>query len=296
VKVGLQFVAPTPGATADVIATVAVAAEERGVASLWVGEHVVRFDRYESAYPYSADGAWNGSREEGQLEQFALLSYLAAHTRTLRLGSGITLVPQRNPVYTAKSVATIDWLSGGRFDFGLALGWSREEYAAAGAAWEGRALRCREYVALMKTLWLDAVSEYNGRTYTLAPARMYPKPVQAPHPPIYVGGESDAALRRVAELGDGWYGWNLDPVRAAERVRTLHALLRERGREPGAVSVVIGPGRGRELGPGTLEAYAAAGVDQVVVPFDEATVDSGMRALDRIAAGVVAPAAALAAS
>jgi probable F420-dependent oxidoreductase len=292
VNVGVQFYALTPAATPEAIAGLARAAEERGIASLWVGEHLVRFDDYDSAYPYAEDGVWRGSREAGVLEQFGLLAYLAGQTQRIRLGAGITLLPQRNPVYTAKSVATIDWLSGGRFDFGIALGWSREEYAAAGAEWEGRADRCREYVELMRSLWTEDVSEHAGPTYVLPPSRMYPKPVQRPHPPLYFGGESDAALRRVADMGDGWYGWNLDPVQAAERVRFLHELLRARDREPGAVHVVVGPGRGGDLGPAALEAYAAAGVGQIVLPLDEGALDAGVAELDRIA-DVVARAARL---
>jgi probable F420-dependent oxidoreductase len=127
------------------------------------------------------------------------LAFLAAHTARVRLGTGICLVPQRNPVYTAKEVATVDWLSGGRFDFGVGVGWLAEEFRALDVAFERRGDRCREYLDVMRRLWCDSVSAFAGSFYDLPASRQYPKPVQQPHPPICFGGESDAAMRRVAD-------------------------------------------------------------------------------------------------
>ena len=177
---------------------------------MWVAEHVVLFDDYRSAYPYAANGRIPAPPESGMLEPFTALAFLAAVTKTLRLGTGICLLPQRNPVYTAKEAANVDFLSGGRLDLGIGVGWLAEEFRAVAAPFEHRGARCRSYVEVMRALWCDAVSEYKDEFYELPACRMYPKPVQRPHPPLHFGGESDAALRRVADLGQGWYGFNRD--------------------------------------------------------------------------------------
>ena len=165
------------------------------------------------------------------VEPFATMAFLAAVTTNVRLGTGVLLVPQRNPVYTAKSVTTVDWLSNGRVDLGIGVGWLAEEFAALGVPFEHRGERCDEYLAVMRSLWTDEVSTFHGSFYDLPPARQFPKPVQQPHPPIHVGGESNAALRRAARLTEGWYGYNLDPAGAAEP-RDEAAVTDRRRRSP----------------------------------------------------------------
>ncbi len=145
----------------ETIASAGKIAEERGFHSIWMPEHVVFFRQYASKYPYSADGKIPGN-PEGVLEPLTALTYLAARTDRIRLGTGICLVPQRNPVYTAKQVADVDFLSGGRVDFGIGIGWLREEFEALDVPWERRAARTRDYVGVMKTLWCDEVSSYKG--------------------------------------------------------------------------------------------------------------------------------------
>lgn len=208
-KVGIFAPLANPYATPDYIRTLGAAVEERGFDSIWVAEHVVLFDEYASSYPYAADGKIPVPSEAGFLDPFMALSYLAACTTRVRLGTGICLVPQRNPVYTAKEAASVDWMSGGRFDLGIGVGWLAEEFAALDVPFERRGARCRAYIDVMRTLWCDDESEYDGEFYTLPKTRQFPKPIQKPHPPIHFGGESDAALRRVADLGQGWYGFNL---------------------------------------------------------------------------------------
>src|SRR6266508_5815162 len=212
-------------ATPAFIAEAARTAEQAGFHSIWAPEHVLLFDEYESRYPYSADGRLRIGPEGGVLEPFNLLSFIAAATSRIRLGTGICLVPQRNPVYTAKDVATLDYLSGGRVDFGVGIGWLAEEFAALGVPWERRAQRTRAYLEVMRRLWRDPVSAYEGEFYQLPPSRQYPKPVQQPHPPIHIGGESDAALRRVADLGQGWFGFNRLPEDVPEALTRLGKML-----------------------------------------------------------------------
>jgi probable F420-dependent oxidoreductase len=264
VRVGLFLPSVSPVATPEFLAAYAEAAEAAGFASIWVGEHVVFLDEYASRYPYSDDGRIGLPPDSGMLELFSTLTFLAAETTRLRVGTAVCLVPQRNPVYTAKSVATADWLSGGRVDFGVGIGWLREEFAVLDMPFEQRAAVNAEYLAVMRSCWQDEVSSYEGKHYTLPHCRMYPKPVQQPHPPIYFGGETDAALRRVAQHGDGWHGFNHLPDSAAASVRRLERYLADEGRSLADVDVTVGAYL-QPVQPAHLPAYRDAGVDQLVL-------------------------------
>src|SRR5687767_1604016 len=220
-KIGFFAVGIGPTAEPELVTVTARTAEESGFHSRWAPEHVVLFEQYESKYPYSQDGRMPVSSTTKFLDPFLALTYAAAHTRTIRLGTGVCLLPERNPVVTAKEVASLDVLSGGRFDFGVGIGWLEEEFAGVGVPWERRADRTREYLAAMKTLWADEESGYQGEFVTLPKARMHPKPVQKPHPPIVFGGESAPALRRVGEIGDGWFGFNVKADDAPSRVERI---------------------------------------------------------------------------
>jgi probable F420-dependent oxidoreductase len=286
-KIGLFAPLANPFATPEYLQALGAAAEERGFDSIWVAEHVVLFDEYESAYPYSADGRIPVAPQSGILDPFAALSFLAATTKKIRLGTGICLVPQRNPVYTAKEAATVDWLSSGRVDLGIGVGWLAEEFEALGVPFDRRGARCRSYIEVMRTLWCDDISQYEGEFYTLAPTRQFPKPVQKPHPPIHFGGESDAALRRVADVGQGWYGFNLDPEATAERVRTLETMLQRRGRRREDVEISICPYT-REATPELVQAYGKAGVDRVILVAAARDATNLVGALDGLATMVKA--------
>src|SRR5256885_2161243 len=152
-KVGAFVPIGTLNSNPAFVSTVGPALEERGFESLWVAEHVVLFDDYESKYPYADSGRFPGGGDSGLLEPMTVLSYVAATTTTLRLGTGICLVGQRNPVYTAKQVADVDALSGGRVDFGVGIGWLREEFDAVAMPFEHRRARSDEHLAVMKELW-----------------------------------------------------------------------------------------------------------------------------------------------
>jgi probable F420-dependent oxidoreductase len=263
-KLGVFFPFATPMADGPYLRAVGEAAEGAGFHSLWVAEHVVLFDEYASKYPYSADGKIPAGGASGILEPFGALTYLAACTKKIRLGTGICLVPQRNPVYTAKEAASVDWLSGGRLDLGVGVGWLEEEFRAVGVPFARRGERCISYLEVMKRLWCDEVSEYKDEFYELPACRQYPKPVQKPHPPIHFGGESDAALRRVARMGQGWYGFNVTPEELADRLAALDRFLAERGRRRADVQISVSPYL-REMTPDKLEAYRRAGADQVIL-------------------------------
>jgi probable F420-dependent oxidoreductase len=263
-RIGLFLPTVSPMATPEYLTACARAAEEAGFDSIWAGEHVVFLDEYASSYPYADDGRLALPPESGMLDLFTTLTYLAAVTEHIRLGTAVCLVPQRNPVYTAKEVSTLDWLSGGRVDFGIGIGWLREEFDVLHEPFDERVPRTREYLAVMRSLWCDEVSSHDGEYYALPPCRMQPKPVQQPHPPIYFGGESDAALRRVAELGDGWHGFNHLPESAGASVQRLEQALEAVGRKRADVDVTIGAYL-QPVEPAHLTAYRDAGVDQLVL-------------------------------
>jgi probable F420-dependent oxidoreductase len=288
-KVGVFMPLAGPSAEPELLASAARAVEERGFESIWVAEHVVLFDDYDSSYPYAPDGRFPAGGDAGLLEPFTALTYLAAVTDRVRLGTGICLVPQRNPVYTAKQVVDLDLLSQGRVDFGVGIGWLREEFEALQMPFDRRGDRCRDHLEVMKTLWRDEISEYHGDHYDLRPCRMYPKPVQQPHPPIHVGGETDAALARVAAVGQGWYSFNRLPGQLGEPLRRLEALLGERGRARSDIELSVCPYL-NPIAPGMVDGYREHGVDRVIaicLAFDRDTL---LSSLDHLVAELLEPA------
>jgi probable F420-dependent oxidoreductase len=281
-KVGLFLATINPIATPVYIAAFARGAEERGFDSLWVGEHALLFDDYESAYPYSEDGKLIGlTAESGMLDPFLALGWAAAVTRKIKLATGICILPQRNPVSTAKEVATLDWLSGGRTILGLGVGWLEEEFRNLGVPFEKRGARCAEYVEVLKRLFCDPVSDHDGVYHQLENARFYPKPVQDPHPPILFGGESDAALGRVADLGDGWFGFNHTPESAADCLGRLDEILESRGRSRDDLNISLSPYL-RPCRGADLPRFADLGVDRVVLLAMAPSLDSIPATLDEV--------------
>jgi probable F420-dependent oxidoreductase len=292
VDVGLFVPLGNGNATPELARAIGREVEDRGFESIWLPEHIVLFDDYDSAYPYAADGRIPSSPDAGMLEPLSALTFLAGVTDRVRLGTGICLVPQRNPVYTAKAVTDLDSLSGGRAEFGVGIGWLREEFEAVGMPFEKRGARTDEHLAVMKTLWCDEVSEFHGEHYDLNPCRMYPKPVQRPHPPIHIGGESDAALRRVARLGQGWFTFNRHPEDLPEPLERLDAALAEHGRSRDDVTLSVSPYL-KPMSPDLVEKYAELGVDRLIVLCFAFDLDTLRSQLDQLVTDVLRPAQAL---
>jgi probable F420-dependent oxidoreductase len=262
-RLGLHALGIGNGGARAVIDAVAAAADTAGFQTLWAGEHVVMVDESASRYPYSDDGRIAVSAEADWIDPLIGLSFAAAVTSTIRLATGVLLLPEHNPVLVAKQAATLDTLSGGRLTLGVGIGWSREEFDALGVPFERRAARTREYAEAIRTLWRDDVASFDGEFVGFGAVRVNPKPVHDRRIPIVLGGNSDAALRRVARWGDGWYGFNLDSVDAvAERVDALHELCRENGRDPAEPSVAVAL---RDLEPSDVGPLAALGVDELVL-------------------------------
>lgn len=280
-KVDLWVPTVDPFSTPELLATIGREAEQRGIGTIWVGEHVVLFDEYTSEYPYAEDGKIPALPNSGLLEPFITLSFLAAHTSTVRLGTAMVLLPQRNPVYTAKEVSTLDWLSNGRVDLGVGVGWLEEEFKAVNVPWPQRGKRTDEYLAVLETLWCDERSAYKGEFYSLNECAMFPKPIQKPHPPIHIGGESDAALARVARAGQGWHTFNRKPADLAEPLTKLDGLLEGQGRSRSDITVTVCP-YFLPLDPAIAEQYAEAGADAVAALLLPLGTDEVASALDAL--------------
>ncbi len=222
------------------IDAVALAAEDAGFATLWVGEHVVMVDQSESTYPYSEDGNIAVPATADWLDPLIALSFAAAATSSIDLATGVLLLPEHNPVLIAKQAASLDKLSGGRLTLGVGIGWSREEFEALGVPFARRGARTAEYVEAMRTLWRDDVASFHGDFVDFDNIRVNPKPLRHRQIPVIVGGNSDSALRRVATWGDGWYGFNLaDVEEAAQCASTVRRLCREAVRDPGDLRLAV---------------------------------------------------------
>jgi probable F420-dependent oxidoreductase len=247
------------------IAEAGALVEELGFHSFWVPEHVLFFPEYESRYPYTDDGRIQGD-PRSLLDPLTALTFVAAHTRSIKLCTGICLVPQRNPIYTAKQVADLDYLSNGRVEFGIGIGWLKEEFEALGVPWKDRAGRTKECIEVMQTLWCDEVSQYKGKYFELKAAYQNPKPVQKPHPPLLFGGESDPALERVATQGQGWYGFNLTPQRFEEHLNNLDKKLSNHGRQLSDLKIYLSP-HAESKSKADIAAFKSLGADQIVLPL-----------------------------
>jgi probable F420-dependent oxidoreductase len=263
-KIGVFSTFMSPQATPGMIRDFGRRAENMGLESIWMGEHVALFDKNTYGYPGSKDGRIPVPDGGGMLDVTATFGFLAAATTKVRLGTGVALVPQRNPIYTAKEMCTLDWLSDGRIDFGIGVGWNKEEVESCGYRWEDRGKRCDEFLEVMRRLWCDEVSEFKDEFYELPACRQFPKPIQKPHVPIIVGGYAEAAFQRAVKFGAGWYGFNLDPNRTKEMLGRLDAAFAKAGRKRGKdFQIIVTPPLA--MSADAASAYADIGVDRLLV-------------------------------
>jgi probable F420-dependent oxidoreductase len=251
------------GADRAVIDAVAGAADEHGFATLWAGEHVVMVDEPASTYPYSDDGRISVPSAADWLDPLICLSFAAAATTTIGIATGVLLLPEHNPVLVAKQAASLDRLSNGRLTLGVGIGWLREEFDALGVPFERRAARTMEYVDVIRRLWRDDVATFRGEFVDLQRVRVNPKPVRDRRVPIVVGGNTDAAMRRMVAWADGWYGFSLDDVAAvAERVDYIDRLCREAGRDRGELRLAVALRNPRHE---DVSALTELGIDELVI-------------------------------
>ncbi len=236
---------------------VAQAAETAGFESVWTGEHIVLPDPAIPAFPLAT--------ETPMLDTTVALTWVAAHTKRLRLASGIILVPLRNPAVLAKELASIDAISAGRLIIGVGAGWLEPEFRALGVPMERRGEHMDDALRAMRALWTMEHPEHHGPFASFSKVAAYPRPVQRPMPPIVIGGESPAALRRAVTMGNGWYGFALTVEQVKKHIASLKREAEQHSRpaELNDLEITVTPvGRFDER---SLEAYAAAGVHRLVV-------------------------------
>ena len=250
VKRGFQVLNSGPLATREHVLAAARKAEALGYDALVVTDHVVIPRRIDSRYPYNATGRIAVPPDADYLEPLAMLCFLAGATSRIRFGPSVLVLPYRNPVLTAKMLATIDVLSGGRLLVGVGVGWMAEEFAVLGApAFAERGAVSDEWLEIFVKLWTEDAPVHEGRFYRVRDIGCFPKPVQKPHPPIFVGGNSRPAIRRAAKYGQSWHAFRVPAEELPARLRELQAAVRAQGRPPGACGLSVRYGV-RVVGPG----------------------------------------------
>ena len=255
-------------------------AEAAGFESLWGGEHVILPSTIDSKYPYTADGKIPADPETPIPDPLIWLAFAAAAAPSMRLGTCILIVPQRNPLVLAKELATLDRLSGGRVELGLGVGWMREEFDALGVPWERRGARNDEYIEAMRALWAGPHAEFHGDFVDFAPVTCSPRPIQD-HIPVLVGGDSEAAIARAVRLADGYFPGEGDAERLRGLVERVRRGAEAAGRDPDIIGINAMFGAHMRDPNAGVELLREIGVDRIMVP---AFAFAGSSGLDRLSA------------
>lgn len=301
-KFGFSLIMRGADATPEAFVTLAERAEALAIDSLWCSDHIIVPDRTGQSYVGRADGALPGHWKEAYWEPFTVLAYLAARTKRITLGTSVCILPMRNPIEVAGYVAHLDQLSGGRIVFGVGAGWFKEEFDALRWPFAERGARCDEGLAICRVLWTQARPSFQGRFYEFADVHFNPKPVQKPHPPVWIAGHSTAALRRVARYATGWHPFkpSFDALEAGKA--ELKALLEAEGR--GLSEITIAPKGALQFQPGDpgegqwplegrpadiaagIRRYGELGVEHFVLDYRPETLKQGLDAMERFAQDV----------
>ncbi len=264
-KFALTGVGSGSTARPELLAQVAKKAETLGYESVWIPEHLAVPVTINAPYPYSADGKFPGGPGAALHDPFVALAFVAACTEKIKLGTGVFVLPLRNPLAVAKAAASVDVLSRGRLLFGIGIGWLEDEFNAVGMPFKDRAARTREWIAIMKALWTEETPQFSGRFHSFPPLGFNPKPVQKPHPPIIFGGESRPARKRTAALGDGWFGVRYTPDSVKPRLALLKELTEKAGRDFSRIEISVGLEPGLPLTLDTVKRFAEVGVHRLMV-------------------------------
>lgn len=276
------------------------AVEDMGYDSVWGSDHVVFPAGYQSKYPYSETGDFPLPGNVPWVEEVTALTFIAGATTRIRLGTSIIVLPYRNPVLNAKVLGSLDVLSGGRLIVGVGAGWMKEEAEAMGMPFDERGARTDEHIEILKAIWTQDEPRYEGRFYNVPPLKCEPRPLQKPHPPIWVGGHEPPALRRAAKYGDGWHAYRLTPHEVRDKADYIRRKSEEYGRAADAVSLSVrGPliisdvcvERAFAGAPDTikrlLSEYREAGVEDVVFePPLMQGIDAALQVLERFSSEI----------
>lgn len=261
-KIALGFANTGPFATPAGARALGPAAEAAGFESVWTVEHVLYPEGYESTYPYSPTGKMPGSGDSPIPDPMAWLSFIGATTSTLKLGTGILIVPQRNPAVLAKEVATVDMLTEGRVMLGIGVGWLREEFDALGVPWPRRGKRTDEYIAAMRALWAQDDVNFKGEFVNYDGVSSNPKPHDG-SVPIVIGGHSRAAAERAGRLGDGFFPGTGDLGELIDIVRQTAA---DNGRDPESIEITAGSAQVASDPKAAVQELTELGVSRMFVP------------------------------
>ena len=254
-KFGLFGMNMRPCVTPEAIASVARAAEDAGFDSLWGGEHIALPDPPTTSTPMPPRTTF--------VDLCATIAFAAAHTKTLRFGTGIMILPLRNPVVLAKQLASLDVMSSGRLIFGVGISNIEDEYKAVGMPFDHKGKRAEEAISLMKALWSMERAQFRGRFFSLDGVRAEPRPLQEPNPPIIFGGKSSYAFSRTARLGVGWFGYGLDLEATANCISGIRAACNRHGRSFDQIEISITPKD--ELDLDLAHRYADLGVARLII-------------------------------
>lgn len=273
-KIGLFGINFGVAGDVDAMITIAKAAEAAGLESVWTGEHVVLPDPRVPPSPSDPQTPF--------LDPAVALSHIAAHTSRIRLGTGVIILPQRNPVVLAKELASVDVVSKGRLIFGLGTGYLEPEFRALGAPFEDRGDVTDEAINAIKAFWTMEKPAYKGRFFSFGGIDAQPRPVQKPHPPIVVGGMSRLGVLRAARFGNGWYGFLTDIDATAERIGWLQVFNANgvRPSELGEIEISVTPPK--SLTREVVDRYEAIGVHRLIPAFNANTVEAALRFVDEI--------------
>ena len=264
------------------VAVVAKRAEELGFSTLWVPEHSILPVNTDSPWPGSADGKVPKVYAD-IVDPFIALGRASAVTTTIKLGTGICLVPERNPLILAKEVATIDMYSKGRFQFGIGAGWLREETEIMGGDFPHRWAQTREAILAMKQLWTTVESEFHGKYYDFPPVYSFPMPVQRPHPPVLLGGMAKNVFKRIVEYGDGWMPNRVTPEDIKKGRASLDELAEAAGRDPKSIQIMV---FGQQADRDLLNALEEAGADSVAVRLETGNEEEALERMEKMAKAV----------
>ena len=265
------------------VAVLAARAEEYGFESLWVPEHPVLPVNAQTPWPGAADGVIPRYYAD-IVDPFVALARASAVTSSLKLGTGICLLPERNPLLLAKEVATLDMYLEGRFLFGIGAGWLREETELMGGDFPHRWAQTRESVLAMKQLWTSTESEYHGTFFDFPPVYSFPRPTQRPHPPVFLGGMAANVFKRVVDYGDGWMPNRVVPEDVQRGKAALDEMATAAGRDPASLVVSV---FGQQPDMDLIDRFEEAGADRVMVRVTTADETETLAELDRIAEAVL---------
>ena len=263
-KVGLAF-ASSIAIDGNSALEICRGAEAAGFESIWGGEHVILPDSIHSKYPYTEDGKIPAEPDTPIPDPLIWLAFAAAAAPSLRLGTCILIVPQRNPLILAKELATLDALSGGRVELGLGVGWMKEEFDALGVEWARRGARNDEYIAAMRALWAGPHAEFHGEFVDFEPATCSPRPVNG-NIPVLVGGDSNAAINRAVRIADGYFPGEGDAKRLGELITRVRNAAEDAGRDPSSIEINAMFGAHMQDPKAGLEQMLELGVGRIMVP------------------------------